>query len=445
MNDWNLTDQLEAAADTVTVMLAGPHDRTSMWLGMLSGDNRFRVTTMAATSDDLRSKSATPAEITLIDAAIFTSGDNCLSEVARLKHSAVYVILPQLPPQEAQEMEKALQELQPVRGVYHVDVHLASLLETMYGEARALRRTQSAQPGLVWGGNGTTRFSGGGNGNGNGAAQPVSTRIIAVWNQMGGVGKTTISTNLGLEAARRGYPTLLIGLGAPDDLPLIMGLKRQPNITHWQANPTLEGLKLAIQKVGTLDVLGGFPDVLSEAQAMSLPNDHAGSVKSLVDVAIRGGYAVIVIDAPPTALAAAAMMASNTLVIAARSDNGGIYRTVEAYRTVAERLAGMHNIPTNRIYLALNRIEAHQVDPGTWHREASQRLGRAFPPIIAAIPHLQAVNQAQNERRLPLQVSDEFAEALKPLADALFVGNGNEKSALAQGRTLKLGPIKVRV
>jgi cellulose biosynthesis protein BcsQ len=437
MNDWNITTQLEAAADTVTVMLAGPQDRTSMWLGMLSMDTRFRVTMMAATPEDLRSKIITPAEIILIDAAIFTSGEHCLGEISRIKSTALYIILPQLPPQEAKEIEAALKELHPVRGVYHVDVHLASLLETMYGDARTLRRTQRTQPGMAWNGNGS--------GQGSDAGQPVSTRIIAVWNQMGGVGKTTISSNLAVEASRRGYPTLYIGLGAPDDMPLIMGLKRQPNITHWQSNPTLEGLKLAIQKVGTLDVLGGFPDVLSEAQAMNLPNDHPGSVKSLVDVAIRGGYAVIVIDAPPTALAAAAMMASNTLVITARSDNGGIYRTVEAYRTVAERLAGMHNIPTNRIYLALNRIEPQQADASTWHREASQRLGRAFPPIIAAIPHIAAVNQAQNERRIPLNSSEEFAEALKPLVDALFTSNGNSKVASANGKTIKFGPIKVRV
>jgi hypothetical protein len=76
---------------------------------------------------------------------------------------------------------------------------------------------------------------------------------------------------------------------------------------------------------------------------------------------------------------------------------------------------------------------------------ASEILGKSFPPIVAAIPFLPAVNIAQNRKQMPLNL-DEFRSALAPLADSLFAYNGNgHKPAPVGGKVVKLGPIKVRV
>ena len=434
-NQWNFP---QAATDTVTVMLAAPQARTDVWLSQITVDERFRVTTTATTEQDFAVKAGGQVDIMLIDAAVFSSPDAMMNALTKVTTDVVaYVVLPQVTQQMAQELTAALMALQPVKAVYQVDVNIASLMERMYGDARAVATQRGGTLPGAWGGNGQQP----------GASQPVSTRIISVWNQMGGVGKTTVSSNLALEAARRGYPALLIGLGAPDDLPLVIGLKAQPNISNWQANPTVEGLRLAVQKIGTLDVLAGFPDVLSESTATALPVEDPRSIKSLVDTAILAGYAVIVIDAPPTALAAAPVSASNTLVIVGRADNGGVYRTVEAYRTITERMNGMHNIPASRIYVALNMVGNHQYSPGEYHRMASEFLGHSFPPIVTTIPYLPAVNIAQNGKQMPLNI-EEFRDALTPLADALFAHNGNgngHRPIPVSGKVLKLGPIKVRV
>ncbi len=432
MSDWQ--ESLIAAADSVTMLLAGPPQRTDLWMTSLSADTRFRVSTIASTPEDLRMKAATRPDAILIDAAIFSSGEHCVGEVARIQDSKVFVVLPQIPPKEAKAVETQLLALPAVSHVYHVDMNMASAMEAIFAEARAAAVSRAG--GSAWG-------AGSG---GNGGTTPVSTRIISIWNQMGGVGKTTVSSNLAVEAARRGYPTLLVDLGAPDDLPLIMGLKAQPNITHWQANPTVEGLKLAVQKVGTLDVLGGFPDVLSEAQAINMPSDHPGSVKSLINTAISAGYAVVIIDAPPTSLAAAALLVSNTLVIVGRPSLEGVYRTVEAYRTITERLHGMHNIPTGKVYCVLNRLQnGKRLDADTWHRMASESMGRPFPPVMAQIPDLPSVGEAQDNRRIPIVSDDTLAAAIKPLADTLFAAPGQQKAVSGNGKVLKLGPIKVRV
>jgi len=265
-----------------------------------------------------------------------------------------------------------------------------------------------------------------------------------VWNQAGGVGKTTVATNLAFEAARRGVPTLLIGLGAPDDLALITGLKPQPNITHWMSNPTADGLKQAIQKRETLDVLVGFPDVLAEARLLNMSLDAPANVPNLVTTAVYMGYGLVVLDAPPTALAANAIAAANTLVLVARPSLEGVLRATEAYRTVVERLAGQSRLQPNAVHVVLNRV-GDRLSAAEWHAAATELLGRAFPPVVAQIPDLPAVGKAQDRRQLPLLTSGEFARALMPLVDLIVPLQGETAPSLNGKREFRFLGVKVKL
>jgi len=428
MTQWNQnpSSHLSNLAEVATILLAGPKQRIDIWYTSLSADERFRVTTFATDPMDLHAKLSSNPDIILVDATIYDGPSPLIEELTRIE-AAIYVVLPQLSVEETENLKQALECIPNVKGIYVVDVNLAALVEKMSAEMRARRFND---PGLGW-----VPTSIGG-------SKPVSTRVVAVWNQMGGVGKTTVSSNLSYLAAQRGYPTLLVGLGAPDDLPLIMGLKAQPNITNWQTKPTPDGLRLAIQKLDTLDVIGGFPDTLSEAQAMEKPMDDPASVKNLVDTAIREGYAVIVIDAPPTSLAAMAMAAANTLVMVARPSLEAAYRTVDAYRMVAERLDGLHNISRQSIYVVLNRMQSgHRVDADSWHHMAAEQIA-GFPPVVAQIPDLVSVGDTQDGRLLPVQRVDAFRQALKPLADTLFSSEGRSHSST--GREKRIFGVKVR-
>lgn len=426
--DATWTTNLAQAADAVTVLLGGPQTRTSAWYAALQADARYRVISWAYDVPDLSAKLASNPEVLLLDATIFSGPQDLLQLLTRVQ-GAAYVLLPL---QASEEQFQTVKNASTVKAVYRGEVNLPELARRMYDDVKSMRT--SAQPGM----NAAWELAGGPR-----SGMPVQMRIIAVWNQAGGVGKTTISTNLAYEAARRGLPTLLVGLGSPDDLPLILSLKKEPNLTHWRANPTPEGLRQAIQKKDHLDVLAGFPDVLSEAQAINTPVNAPNSLERLVNQAIRSEYAVIVLDAPPTALAASAISAANTLVMVARPSLEGILRTVEAYRTVVERLAGQHAIPSGGVYVALNRVGG-RLDANEWHRSASAMLGRSFPPVIAQIPDDPRVGNAQDQRTMPLVASDDFARALKPLADALLAIKDGVP-AESHKKTIHLGPIKVKV
>jgi len=164
---------------------------------------------------------------------------------------------------------------------------------------------------------------------------------------------------------------------------------------------------------------------------MNTPLDDPTSVPKLVLTAAYMGYAVIILDAPPTAMASSAISAANTLVLVGRPSLEGVMRSVEAYRTVVERLAGEHHIPQSGVYVVLNRMGG-RMGVDEWHKAASALLGRAFPPIIAQIPDDGRVGEAQDNRRMPLNVVDDFSRGLKPLADALFSANNGSRPAVAE-------------
>jgi cellulose biosynthesis protein BcsQ len=429
----NNPSSLQQVVEAVTILLAGPMPRVNAWYTSLAADARARVTSFATDPQDLTFKIASAPEALLLDASIYPGPKEMVDLLTRYAGTA-YVLLP--PEANAEAMDN-IGKIPSVKGVYRGDVNLVELSAKLFGDVQALRRSSNHGMEALW----KPRDEGN---------SPVGMRIIAVWNQSGGVGKTTVSTNLAYEAARRGLTTLLIGLGAPDDLPLILGLKPEPNIVSWRSNPNQDGLKRALQKLDTLDVLAGFPDVLSEAQAINTPADVPNSVQMLILTAAYAGYAVIVLDAPPTVLAANAISGANTLVLVARPSLEGVMRTVHAYRTVVERLAGEHRIAKNGVFVVLNRTTPSRMSSEEWHRAASSMLGQPFPPIIAQIADESQIGELQDRKRIPLLVSESFTRSIQPLANALFSTSGgasSDKISKPQGKSheIRLFGMKVKV
>jgi arsenite-transporting ATPase len=419
--------QASRDSSVVVVLLAGPPERVTGWYSAFMADSRFRVASFATDTDSFILQLAGNPEVVLVDASLFSGPPPLIEALTKVSGSA-YVVLPAMDENQRQ----TIAAVPSVKGVYAMEsFDLASVISQVH--ANALARRQMAPSVGDWG---TQKREA--------VGATTGLRIITVWNQCGGSGKTTIATNLAYEASRRGIRTLFIGLGAPDIAPLMLGLNASPNITLWRTNPVPQALKQAVQKIGDLDVLAGFPDVLAEGQILTSPPDAENSLTKLVMTAAYEGYACIVLDAPHSQVAALALAASNTLILVARPTLADAWCTVEAWRTLQERMAGKHRIAPQNVLVALNRSRSGSMTAAEWHGDASRVWQRPFPAVGAVFPEDFEVERAQEQGKLPLLLVDSFAKPLVAVANSIFGAKAGY--ADASGKRVSVGGLfNVRV
>jgi len=240
------------------------------------------------------------------------------------------------------------------------------------------------------------------------------------------------------EIARRELKTLLLDLDAPANATFVLGLRAEPNITHWRSTPTQESLSAVVQQVGSLDVLAGFQDVFAQAEAIETPVDHPASVRGLVDLA-REAYQVIVIDTPQSPIAAHVLGLADQLVLVGRPNSSGAQRTAVAYRTAVERMAG--GMPSEAVHVVLNRlISGHLLDVDEWQAAAAKSLGGPFPRVVTAIGDDVRIADAQNICKVPVVEVPMLGKHLSPLIDSVLPFSVGRARV---GERIEIGPFVV--
>ena len=397
--DTAATDLLCVASDS----------RVERWQKSLDG-HPFSITS-AHPKNGLDAALDNAYDVALLDASSFGSPRGLLDVIPAINSAAIYVFLPgNVPRDKLAQIRSRLEQFQAVKNTFVEAPNLQALLGSSISKP-----PQQKISGPISGGNGRSHPQ-------NEILPSPDPLRIAVWNQAGGVGKTTIASNLAYLAAQRGRQTLLVGLGTPDCMPLLIkGLKKQPNLTGWHSNPTAEGLRAIAQRVSsTLHVVAGFPDIFSEGAFQDVEDSAPASLPNLADTARQEGYSVIIFDVPPAQIAAGAIAAASHLVLVARPTLGGAYSTAIAYQTVVEQLEGGYRIPPENIRVALNQVRRnHGAAPAVW-RERIASAASEFPSVTAAIPYFPEVLTLQEQRLLPAQQEERYRQAIAPLANSLF-------------------------
>lgn len=148
------------------------------------------------------------------------------------------------------------------------------------------------------------------------------SRVIAVTNQKGGVGKTTTAINLAAGLALDGHSTLLLDIDPQGNATSGLGLKQRavsgPNVYHALTTDPMGAasqyvMPTAVERLSlvpaTRDLTGAEIELISLA-------DRERRLKDLVD-ALRDRFAYIVIDCPPSLglLTLNGLVAADTVLI----------------------------------------------------------------------------------------------------------------------------------
>ena len=126
-------------------------------------------------------------------------------------------------------------------------------------------------------------------------------KIIAVHNQKGGVGKTTTTTNVGFELARKGYKVLLADLDPQATLTSALGVTDPEETVFSALQGAVDGKETRLPWIRLQENISLCPSCRKMADAEYLLQNEYGRENFLKELAARtdGGYDFVLLDCPP--------------------------------------------------------------------------------------------------------------------------------------------------
>ena len=171
------------------------------------------------------------------------------------------------------------------------------------------------------------------------------TRIIALFNQAGGVGKSTLTMNIGYHLVQRHRKVLLVDMDPQGSLTIFMGLDGS-ELAQTVYNAVIDGDPLPITRnLNGMDLAPSNIDLSGAELALIMADMRDFRLKQALD-SIKDNYDFILIDCPPSLgiLSYISLVAATHVLIPIQTHNKALRGTELLFQTLArvQRGANRH-------------------------------------------------------------------------------------------------------
>lgn len=256
-------------------------------------------------------------------------------------------------------------------------------------------------------------------------------RVIAIFNQAGGVGKTTIARDLGFELAGRGFRVLLVDADPQASLTEFMGLDAD-TIETSLFDALVHGVPAPVHTAHGVDIIPATIDLAAADFLLVAEIGREMKLRQALDP-LRESYDVTLIDAPPSLgnVSINVLVAADEILIPVQCEikalrgTRHLFQTIDRVRTLNPTLKIAGVVPTLLDRRTRLNTESYEV--------LKQRLGDQLP-VFAPIRRGVAFAEA-SAHGVPVQLHaptyDGIAD-VRALADAL-TGERKERATRRRG------------
>ncbi len=245
------------------------------------------------------------------------------------------------------------------------------------------------------------------------------TRIIALFNQAGGVGKSTLTMNIGYHLVQRNRKVLLVDMDPQGSLTIFMGLDAS-ELDSTVYNSVVDGDALPITKnIHGMDLAPSNIDLSGAELALVMADMRDFRLKQALEP-IVDNYDFILIDCPPSLgiLSYISLIAASHVLIPIQTHNKALRGTELLFQTFArvQRGANRHL----KIAGIIPTMYDGRTAQGNRSLDSIRQMGEQIP-VYGTIPMAIAFADA-TEKHMPLALyspSHATVKVLGKIAESL--------------------------